>query len=96
MTQFNSDPTREDDKYALPDCEVFYIDEKERATHASYGNDPGEPGWYYWYRFPGCLPDSDPIGPYDTAQEAVDAARMDYIDENWGPDPLGDWHGRNE
>ncbi len=32
-------------------------------------------GWYYWYCFPGCLPDSEPLGPYQTEQDAVDAAR---------------------
>jgi hypothetical protein len=31
-------------------------------------------GWFYWYCFPGCLPDSDPIGPYDSAEDARQAA----------------------
>ena len=31
--------------------------------------------WYYWYCFPGCLPDSDPIGPFDTEEEAIEDAR---------------------
>ena len=33
----------------------------------------GEPlghGWYYWYCFPGCLPDSDPFGPFASYEEA--------------------------
>lgn len=34
-------------------------------------------GWFYHHWFPGCLPDSDPIGPYDTYQAAIDAARED-------------------
>ena len=34
-------------------------------------------GWYYWTCFPGCLPDSDPIGPFDSEQEAIDDARQD-------------------
>jgi len=75
VTQFYSDPEREDDDYALPNCEVFYIDEREREIHRRCDNDPGEPGWYYWFCFPGCLPDSDPIGPFATEQAAVAAAR---------------------
>jgi len=31
-------------------------------------------GWFYWTCLPGCLPDSEPFGPYDTAVEAVQAA----------------------
>lgn len=27
-------------------------------------------GWFWWSCFPGCLPDSDPIGPFDTEAEA--------------------------
>jgi hypothetical protein len=34
-------------------------------------------GWYYWFCLPGGLPDSDPIGPFATEQDAVDAARED-------------------
>jgi hypothetical protein len=32
-------------------------------------------GWYYWYCFPGCLPDSDPFGPYESYKEALEASR---------------------
>jgi len=31
-------------------------------------------GWTYWTCLPGCLPDSDPFGPYDTMVDAVQAA----------------------
>lgn len=34
---------------------------------------PGKVGklaWWWWYCFPGCLPDSDVFGPYDTEKEA--------------------------
>jgi hypothetical protein len=33
-------------------------------------------GWFYWSCFPGCLPDSDPAGPYASEQMAIDAARQ--------------------
>jgi hypothetical protein len=32
-----------------------------------------EGGWYYWFCMPGCLPDSDPIGPFPTHDAAVTA-----------------------
>ena len=32
-------------------------------------------GWFYWYCFPGCMPDSDAIGPFDSHNEALEAAR---------------------
>lgn len=28
-------------------------------------------GYFWWSCFPGCLPDSDPIGPFDTYEEAL-------------------------
>lgn len=28
-------------------------------------------GWYWWSCFPGCLPDGDPMGPFETEAEAV-------------------------
>jgi hypothetical protein len=36
----------------------------------------GATGGHYWQScFPGCLPDSDPIGPFETAEEALADAR---------------------
>lgn len=32
-------------------------------------------GWYYWYCFPGCIPDSEPFGPYENRAAALQAAR---------------------
>ena len=37
-------------------------------------------GWFYWYCFPGCLPDSEPVGPYETAALAKAAAQEDAAD----------------
>lgn len=37
-------------------------------------------GWFYWFGFPGCLPDSEPGGPYDSEQAALDAARDSVAD----------------
>lgn len=49
-------------------CEVFYVDQAE----AKFGFDG--PGWYWHACFPGCLPDSDPNGPFDTEDAACDDA----------------------
>ncbi len=42
-------------------------------------------GWFYWYCFPGCMPDSDPYGPYDSPDAALADARAnapeDFEDE---------------
>ena len=39
-----------------------------------------EGGWFYWYCLPGCMPDSEPIGPYDSAKLALAAMRDDAGD----------------
>lgn len=31
--------------------------------------------FWYWFCFPGCMPDSEPSGPYDSEAEALAAAR---------------------
>jgi len=72
MTQFYSDPSRENDKYSLPDAEAFHMSEGESV------DDEGEPlsaGYYYWYCFPGCLPDSGIFGPFETQLKAITDAR---------------------
>jgi hypothetical protein len=38
-------------------------------------------GWFYWYCFPGCMPDSSPIGPYATHHLAIAAAQAEAADE---------------
>lgn len=32
-------------------------------------------GWFYWYCFPGCMPDSEPFGPFDSYADAATDAR---------------------
>jgi len=45
--------------------EVFYIDECP----------DGLPGWYWQACFPGCLPDGEECGPFETYEEAIKDAR---------------------
>ena len=73
--QAYSDTTREDDPYSLPDVEVFELWEPVDMTDEE-GN-PLSPGWYWWSCFPGCLPDGEPIGPFDTEEEALADAQSE-------------------
>lgn len=80
MTQAYSNPEREEDPYALPDVEVFYVsqddcDEDARQTENEEGIDYTGPGWYWWACSPGCLPDGDPVGPFGSEEEALADAR---------------------
>lgn len=71
--QFYSDPSRESDPHALPDCETFRITWDGEMQYDDNSTYPL--GWYYWYCFPGCLPDGEAIGPFETEQDAIDDAR---------------------
>lgn len=35
-------------------------------------------GYYFWVCVPGCMPDSDASGPYQTEEEALEEARDMY------------------
>jgi len=38
-------------------------------------------GWYWWSCFTGCLPDGDPMGPFDMEKEAYrDAVERFFIE----------------
>lgn len=77
--QAYSDPSRESDPHALPDVEVFYTNGLANADGRYDECEDGSPmqaGWYYWFCFPGCMPDSDPVGPFATQDEAIADARQ--------------------
>lgn len=57
--------------YAHGSYEVFWANEGVDDVYNG-------PGWYWWSCFPGCLPDSDPCGPFASSTQA----RRD-ADENW-------------
>lgn len=78
--QAYSDPSREHEPWALPDVEVFEVwTDPDGTRHNDFeaedADGPCEDGWYYWYCFPGCLPDSEPFGPFETEDEALADAR---------------------
>ena len=80
MTQAYSDKTRENEATALPDVEIFHVSQLEcnynlqNLDHADEYTIT-EPGWYWWSCFPGCLPDSEAFGPFDSEAEALEDAR---------------------
>ena len=78
MTQFYFDPDREGDPHALPDGEVFYIDDEKAIRWNTERAEQGTgyaAGWYWWACFAGCLPDSDPMGPFESESDAITDAR---------------------
>ena len=79
MMRAYSDPSREGEKWALPDVEIFHLGEHPRALaiREEFGAE-GEPlpsGWYWWTCIPGCMPDSEPFGPFPSAEAAKEAAQ---------------------
>lgn len=77
MSQHYSDPTRANETYSLPDVETMFRTEAENKADGWVDSD-GDPmpgGWYWWTCLPGCMPDSDPIGPFATEAEAVEDAQ---------------------
>ena len=77
MAQCYSDPSRESEPHALPDCEVWWHRCKPycEAPHCEPDGQCQGEGWYFWYCFPGCLPDSDPIGPFPSEAAAIAACQ---------------------
>jgi hypothetical protein len=57
---------------------VFHHDGVRTSPDDCWADSDGNPmpaGWYWWACFPGCMPDSDPHGPFDTEAEATADAR---------------------
>lgn len=57
------------------DCEFFNCFE-ERVNEILAAATDLE-GWYWWTCFPGCLPESEPFGPFETEEDAIENARED-------------------
>ena len=57
--------------------EVFHTDDHPITSTGERFDNYGEAvqaGWYWWPCFPGCLPDGDAVGPFQTEREAVEDA----------------------
>ena len=83
--QVYSDPKRASDPHALPDVEVFYNDKLSSDPILCFDENDTcvarDSGWYWWPCFPGCLPDGDPVGPFDSKMEAIQDAQEGCDDE---------------
>jgi hypothetical protein len=80
MPYYYSDPSREAELHALPDVEVFEATNKDswaegKDQQTDEHNWYTDLGYYYAFGFPGCLWDSDPVGPFETEAEALKAIR---------------------
>lgn len=61
--------------------ETAYLDEDQEEIYEALKKAPAElAGWYWWACLPGCLPDSDPFGPFETEKEAVKDAGGEWND----------------
>ena len=69
--QIYTDKTRETDPHALPNAEVFHHLPSDCPACAQDACTLAALGWYWWACFPGCLPDGEPNGPFDTEAEAI-------------------------
>jgi hypothetical protein len=91
MAQVYSNPKRANDPHALPNIETFYVgtqddtpqcpQDEDAATHRDHI------GWYWQARFPGCLPDGEPEGPFATEAEAIADAQSDEAAVVSGDEP---------
>lgn len=79
----NRYPTKAEllDRCRANSVECFYVsgDEARRNHAQAVKGRCEEPrlnyaGWYYWTCTPGCLPDSDPFGPYESPLAVLRAA----------------------
>ena len=70
--------------------EVFHLAEHEMENpEAEYYEDEEshlETGWYWWWCFPGCLPDSEPFGPFENNTEARNDAKREASESVEWPD----------
>jgi len=39
-------------------------------------------GWFFWFCFPGCLPESHPFGPFNTEEKAIKNAEETFGEED--------------
>jgi hypothetical protein len=84
MSQHYSNQKNASNPYRLPDVEVFEV----AKTGTPWETEDGErlePGWYWWTCLPGCMPDSEPDGPYTTEDEAIAASRDDDAEDEDDP-----------
>ena len=76
MTKLFIDPEHERDPNAVPDVEVFYLEQDKAGPRTGAARTARI---WYWRR--DCLPDNDPVGPFASQQQAIDDAQGMLDDE---------------
>ena len=77
------DAARESDPHALPDVEVFDCCEAcapnlihdRSPEYEAEGCSAPILAYFYWYASPGCLPECEAVGPFESEAAALAAAR---------------------
>lgn len=88
MSQIHSNPARRYLPHALPNVETFYLSGND-PDYADENGDLLAAGWYWQACFPGCLPDGELMGPFDTEELAIADAQDDYTDPESQINPSG-------
>lgn len=81
MSRHYHDESRAEDPYYLPTIEIFYLNINEVGDYFTDDLENEDlndyVGYYYWFCLPGCMPDSEPFGPFETEELALEDARSD-------------------
>jgi hypothetical protein len=72
------DPSRAGEPWALTDSEVLHVGLDEYVDASGGCLDPLPSGWYWQACFPGCLPDGEPHGPFNSEAVALADAQGDH------------------
>lgn len=84
--------------YLANGTEVFYSNGAmtpagDWSANGEWGDALAAPGWYWWSCSPGCLPEGEPFGPFETETTAREDATDDDSDDPpcaWCGQPLED------
>ena len=73
----------DEERWPVKSLEVFYVNETEVLYNLQNMDHADEytitkAGWYYWSCYPGCLPDTEATGPFETEVGALGEARLLY------------------
>lgn len=72
-------------KSEFRNLEVFELNYTETETEHGETeldlNGGDDTAWFYWVSLPGCLPESEPFGPFSTMKAALDHAEQLFSDE---------------
>lgn len=74
MSYHYANKKAEADPHTLPDIETFVVSDNQPFQ---LDDTALENGWYWWTCLPGCMPDSEPSGPFKTEAEALEDAQSD-------------------